>query len=185
MARTRLIKALFTFSIVVLFLLVFFSTRIFQLKPKVKIDPSQNKEIIHLAAKSLKSLDVPVGAILIYNDSILGRGYNTVQADLNVAGHAEINAINDAVNKIGFIAFDKLDRNKLILVSSFEPCEMCKGAILHYNIEKVFIMKDKSPMYWNKIQFKSLDYEIHKRRVAGEKSQDSLFNLHPEYPRRK
>lgn len=185
MAGEKLIKKLIALFIVIFFLLAFFQSRIFQLKPKADLTSSHSKEIIRLASKSLQSLDVPVGAILTYHDSIIGRGYNTVEAELNVAGHAEINAINDAVRMMGLKRFRQLDRQQLVLISSFEPCEMCKGAILHYNIEKVYFMKDKSPIYWNRNQYKALDYEFHKRRVKGEKSQDSLFNLHPNFPGRK
>jgi tRNA(adenine34) deaminase len=185
MARNGPFKRMFFYFLLAFFLVAVLQTRFFQLKPKAEISPAQKKEVINLAAESLESLDVPVGALLLYENTIIGRGYNTVRLDSNVAGHAEINAINDAVKKIGLKAFANLDRDELILYSTFEPCEMCKGMILHYNIEKVRFMKDKSPMYWNKVQLKSLDYELHKRRVSGEKSQDSLFNLHPEFPGRK
>ena len=81
------------------------------------------------AARPLQSLDVPVGAMLIYNDTILSVGHNSVLLDSNVAGHAEINAINNAIRKTGFVNFSRLDRDKLILVSTFEPCMMCRGAM--------------------------------------------------------
>ncbi|MEZ5195391.1 MAG: nucleoside deaminase [Bacteroidales bacterium] len=185
MAGNGPFKRIFFYFMLAFFLVAVLQSRIFQLKPKAGINPEQKREVINLAARSLGSLDVPVGAIVTYEGSIIGRGYNTVQSDSNVAGHAEINAINNAVRKLGLRTFANLDRDKLILYSTFEPCEMCKGAILHYNIERVRFMKDKSPMYWNKVQLKSFDYELHKRRISGEKSQDSLFNLHPEFPGRK
>ena len=170
---------------ILLILIVVFNSRLFQIKSKQEISAAEETEIIKQASKALESLDVPVGSLIIYSGSILGKGYNTVKSDTNIAGHAEINAINDAVKKIGLTQFNNLDRDKLILVSTLEPCEMCKGAIVHYNIKHVYFMKDKSPFHWNKKQLKMLRYEWNKRRINGEHLQDSLLNLHPEYPGKK
>lgn len=150
--------------------------------PSKKISSLHEIEIISQASEALESLDLPVGSLIIYSGSIIGEGYNTVYSDTNIAGHAEINAINDAVKKIGLTQFSELDRDKLIIVSTLEPCEMCKGAILHNNIKHVYFMKDKSPLHWNKNQLKSLRYQWYKRKIDGEHRQDSLFLLHPEYP---
>jgi len=132
--KNKLLKKLVFIFLLAFFIIVLFHTRIFQLKPKATITELQDNEIIELASKALESKDVPVGAILLYSNSIIGSGYNTVRRDTNISGHAEINAINDAIKKIGMDQFKKLDRDKLILVSTFEPCEMCKGTILHYEI---------------------------------------------------
>lgn len=166
-------------------LLAIFNTRLFQIKLKKEISTAEETEIIKMASKALENLDVPIGSLIIYSGAILGKGYNTVKSDTNIAGHAEINAINAAVKKIGLEQFNNLDREKLILVSTIEPCEMCKGAIVHYNIRHVYFMKDKSPFHWNKKQLQMLRYEWSKRRIDGEHLQDSLFKLHPEYPGKK
>lgn len=150
--------------------------------PSKEISQPEEREIILLASKALKSFDMPVGSLLIYSGSIIGKGYNTVISDTNVAGHAEINAINNAVKRIGLKQFNELDRDKLILVSTIEPCEMCKGALIHYNIKHVYFMKDKSPLHWNKKQIKSLRYEWYKRKIDGERHQDSLLLLHHDFP---
>lgn len=167
---------------ILLIILTFFGNRIFQILPSEEISTAQESRIIQQATEALKGMDVPVGSLLVYSGSIIGEGYNTVTSDTNIAGHAEINAINDAVRRIGMTQFKKLERDKLILVSTLEPCEMCKGAIIHYNIKHVYFMKDKSPLHWNKKQLKMLRYEWNKRKIEGEKRQDSLFLLHPEYP---
>jgi tRNA(adenine34) deaminase len=165
-------------------LLVIFSSQIYRLRSGKEITEQQAKQIIAIASQTLESLDVPVGSLLIYNDEIIGKGYNTVQSDANLAGHAEINAMNDAIKKMGLQKFSQLDRDDLILVSTFEPCEMCRGAIIHYNIKHVYFMKNKSAFHWNKKQLKLLRYEWNKRKIEGEQMQDSLFKLHPEYPGR-
>ena len=150
----------------------------------VLLGNEQKKILIENAATSLQTLDVPVGALLLYNDSILATGYNTVYRDSNVSGHAEINAINNAVRKIGFKNFSKLNREKLILVSTFEPCMMCRGALIENNIRQIYFLKGKGFYHWLKNDAKQFRYEWNKRKAEGEESQDSLFMLHPDYPKR-
>ncbi|MCF8369650.1 MAG: nucleoside deaminase [Bacteroidales bacterium] len=157
----------------------------YQVKSLYKLQKSEEKELILLASKSLETLDVPVGAIVIYKDKIIGKGFNTVNKDEDITGHAEINALNDVVKQIGIKRFNSLDRNDLILVSTFEPCEMCKGAMIHYNIKKVVFLKDKKLTHWWKIMAKSIRFEWLKQKAANEPAQDSLFRLHPEFPGKK
>ena len=139
--------------------------------------------LVKEAAVALKSEDVPVGALLLYNDTILSTGYNTVLRDSNAGGHAEINAISNAVRQIGFSSFSKLDRKKLILVSTFEPCMMCRGAIIEYNIRHVYFLKGKGLFHWLKNDAKQLRYEWNTSQAEGKELQDSLFLLHPKYKR--
>ncbi|MBN2173351.1 MAG: nucleoside deaminase [Bacteroidales bacterium] len=175
---------LFTF-LVLFFLFVILQSHFYIFRATPEITKSQQREIVQLAAEALKTSDVPVGALLLYDDDIIGKGFNTVNKDRNVAGHAEINAINDAVQTMGMEKFKRLNRDKLILVSSFEPCEMCKGTMLHYNIKKVYFMKDKSLLHWIKNGYKSFRYEWKKKKIEGAQLQDSLFMLHPDYPGKK
>ena len=58
----------------------------------------------------MKKGDDPISAIVLYNYSVIGRGYNTIESDTNVVGHAVINAINDAVKSMGWAQFRELDR---------------------------------------------------------------------------
>ena len=56
-------------------------------------------ELEKLGSTALESGDVPIGAVLLYDDTIIGNGYNTVLRDGNAGGHAEINAISDALTR--------------------------------------------------------------------------------------
>lgn len=141
--------------------------------------------MLNNAATSLKTLDVPVGSVLIYNGYIIGEGFNTVLRDTNTGGHAEINALNNAIKKLGFTAFNKLNRDSLFLITTYEPCMMCRGAIIEYNIRHVLFLKDKGLLHWLKNDAKQFRYEWYKTQTVGEFSQDSLFMLHPRYPGRK
>jgi tRNA(Arg) A34 adenosine deaminase TadA len=173
---------------VFIFVLIFLSCTVFLFSPlfynfhsNKNLEPTQLQTLVENASQSLKSEDVPVGAILIYTDSILSTGYNTVYRDSNAGGHAEINAISNAIQKIGFAAFSKLDREKLVLVSTFEPCMMCRGAIIEYNIRRVYFLKGKGLLHWWKEDLKQVRYDWNKFQSDRENLQDSLFMLHPKY----
>ena len=163
------------------FILLPWSEFIYKPKSKAAINDSIKTRLITLAGRSLASEDVPVGAVLIYKDTIIGTGYNTVRKDSVAYGHAEINALNGALKKYGLTNFLKLDRNKLELITTLEPCEMCKGAIVEYRIKHVKFMKAKDLSYWFKENRWKLLYQFKKVQIEGEAQQDSLFHLHPHY----
>jgi tRNA(Arg) A34 adenosine deaminase TadA len=140
----------------------------------------EKEELFSLGKKSLLSNDVPVSALIIYDGQIIGKGFNTVLADSNAAGHAEINAITNAVKNLGWENFFNLDREKLLLISTFEPCPMCIGAIQEYKIKHVNFIKEKSIGYWLKNRLGNFLYEQNKRKISSD-IQDSLFLLHPAY----
>jgi len=153
----------------------------YKLKKTKEVPYSIQHQLIELGGKSLASLDVPVGAIITFNDSILGTGYNNVLKDSVAFGHAEINAITMALKKLGMKKFNELDRNKLYLYTTLEPCEMCRGALIEYRIKKVNFMKSKSLRYWWKERNWELVYEYNKSQITGENLQDSLLLKHPLY----
>ncbi len=124
---------------------------------------------------------MPIAALLTYHDSTIGRGFNTVLRDGNSGGHAEINAISDAIRHRGRINFDSLDREKLVLLTTFEPCAMCKGAIIQYRIKNVRFIEPKSLSHWLRDDLRGVGYELRKQRVGPELLQDSLFRSHPAY----
>ena len=134
-----------------------------------------------LGILAAKNNDVPIAAIILYRDSIIGRGYNTVERDTNAAGHAEINAISDALANIGPRQFQQLQRDRLVLVSTLEPCPMCRGAIIEYGIRHVIFLKGRSLTHWGKQLGKQLWYEWNKDKGRDEALQDSLLRQHPSY----
>ena len=176
------IKTLF-FAIIILTSIVWFlfPNFFYKLKSEGISNEKLTRKIIHLAANSLISQDVPVGCVLLYNDTIIGEGFNTVLRDSVAYGHAEINAISSAIKKMRLNTFSKLDRNKLILITTLEPCKMCEGAIIEYKIKYVQFAKNKDLKYWFKENKWELLYQYHKQKIQGDKLQDSLFNLHPKF----
>lgn len=77
------------------------------------------------AKKAEKNMDVPIGALIVKDDNIISTGYNRVEKDGNSLHHAEIIAINNAIEKIDY----KHLLNCRIYVT-LEPCPMCAGAII-------------------------------------------------------
>ena len=77
------------------------------------------------AKKAYMIDEVPVGAVIVYNDKIIARGHNTRELKQSVLGHAEINAINKASKKIGSWRLEDCD-----MYVTLEPCSMCSGAII-------------------------------------------------------
>ncbi len=169
-------------SFVSIAILIFiFQSQFYQLHKEKELNLKIDSTLFSLGKESLPSLDVPIAAIIIYNDSIIGEGYNDVFKNNNAGGHAEINAISNALKKLSYKKFMSLNRDSLFLISTFEPCPMCKGAIQLYRIKNVEFLKDKPISYWWKSSIGDFLYELHKRKVGNEFLQDSLFRMHPIY----
>lgn len=84
------------------------------------------------AKKSLKTGDVPIGAIVVENNEILAKAHNEVEKRKDPTAHAEILAIKKALRKRG----EKF-LNNCILYTTIEPCAMCAGAMVLTRLKKV------------------------------------------------
>lgn len=84
------------------------------------------------ALKALDEGEVPVGAVIVKEGTILGRGYNRIEALNDATAHAEIIAISAASS-----ALSTWRLNNCTLYVTLEPCLMCLGAILQSRIETV------------------------------------------------
>lgn len=82
--------------------------------------------------KSLKSGDIPVGAIIVYKDKIIAKAHNKKEKNNCTLHHAEILAIEKANKKMKSPRLDDM-----VLYTTKEPCLMCMGAILSARISKV------------------------------------------------
>lgn len=180
MKKNNLIFVLgIAFTLLLLILLL--QSKLYWFTAKRDLKNTERKELITLSLEALKTKEVPVSSLIIYKEKIIGRGYNTVLRDTNIGGHSEINAISDVIKNIGLQNFSNLKRDSLLLITTFEPCLMCRGAIIENRIIHVAFIKEKDISHWLKNDFKSLRYEINKHKVNEEFLQDSLFYLHPSY----
>lgn len=92
------------------------------------------KAAIGQAKKALKLNEVPIGCVIVYQDKIIGRGYNRRNTDKTALGHAEITAIKKASKVLGDWRLEECT-----MYVTLEPCQMCSGAIVQARIPKVII----------------------------------------------
>lgn len=96
------------------------------------------EEIIHLAKKSLKHNDVPVGAVIVKNNKIISKGFNKREKNKLTINHAEIDAITKANRKLHSYFLYDCD-----LYVTLKPCEMCEKVINNARIKNVYYLLDK------------------------------------------
>lgn len=92
-----------------------------------------------LAKQAGEAGEVPVGAVVVLDDEIIGEGSNRPIAKHDPSAHAEIVAIRDAADRLGNYRLAGAT-----LYVTLEPCIMCAGAILHARIDRlVFAARDR------------------------------------------
>lgn len=84
------------------------------------------------AAEALKYDEVPIGAVVVHGDEIIGTGYNVRETSQTTLSHAELIAIQKANEKVGSWRLEDCT-----LYVTLEPCPMCAGAILQSRIKRV------------------------------------------------
>lgn len=90
------------------------------------------REALALAVQAAEEGEVPVGAVVVRNGAIVGRGRNRRETARNALAHAEVEAIHDACRTLGgWRLFD------CTLYVTLEPCPMCAGAIINARIARV------------------------------------------------
>src|ERR1700733_10485060 len=95
-------------------------------------DEAYLREAIAEANDAEANGEVPVGAIVLHQNKIIGRGQNRVLRDNDPTAHAEIVALREAG-----IALGNYRLNYCTLYVTLEPCAMCAGAILHARIARL------------------------------------------------
>ncbi|MGN1007630.1 MAG: tRNA adenosine(34) deaminase TadA, partial [Butyricicoccus sp.] len=91
------------------------------------------KAALKLARKAADEGEVPVGAVVVCDGKIVGRGRNRRETKKNALCHAEIEAINKACKKLGGWRLHRCD-----LYVTLEPCPMCTGAIINSRIKTLY-----------------------------------------------
>ena len=89
-------------------------------------------EALRLAKQAYDEGEVPVGAVVVLGDEIVGRGRNRREKDKNALAHAELEAIDEACRKLGGWRLWQCD-----MYVTLEPCPMCTGAIINSRIRKL------------------------------------------------
>ena len=87
------------------------------------------REALDLAAEAEAAGEVPIGAVVVMNGEIVGRGFNRPISAHDPTAHAEIVALRDAATRLGNY---RLAGSELYV--TVEPCAMCAGAMMHARI---------------------------------------------------
>ena len=87
---------------------------------------------LSLADRAAAEGEVPVGAVLVLNDAVIGEGWNRPIGTHDATAHAEIQALRDAGQRLGNY---RLPGTTLYV--TLEPCVMCAGAIIHARVDRV------------------------------------------------
>ena len=85
-----------------------------------------------LAQQARERGEVPVGAVVVLNDAVIGEGFNQPISAHDPTAHAEIVALRDAASRIGNYRL-----SGAAVYVTIEPCQMCVGAMVHARIARV------------------------------------------------
>ncbi len=126
------------------------------------------KELLKECNKSLKSDDVPVGAVLVYNNKIISKGHNTRESKDTILNHAEINCILKANRKL-----KRWHLEDCVLYVTLKPCSMCQNIIKQSRINKViyYVDKPESKKEYNKVRI------IQEKTDYSQKYKEMLTNF--------
>ena len=91
------------------------------------------REALRLAKKAKDLGEVPIGAVVVVDGKIVGRGYNTRTRMQLATAHAEMRAIDRACKKLGSWRLPGAE-----LYVTLEPCPMCMGAVLNARNDRVY-----------------------------------------------
>ena len=91
------------------------------------------QQAIKLARIATQQDEVPVGAVVVLNDKIIARAYNTKNKKKNALLHAEMEALRKAQKKLGDWHLNECD-----LYVTLEPCPMCAGACINTRLHTIY-----------------------------------------------
>ena len=90
------------------------------------------EEALRCAQRALEAGDVPVGAVVVREGRIVGRGWNRNISDSDPTAHAEVIALREAGASVGNHRLEGCE-----LFVTIEPCAMCAGAMVHARIQRL------------------------------------------------
>jgi tRNA(adenine34) deaminase len=99
---------------------------------KTSSDELWMQEALRSAQRALEAGEVPVGAVVVCEGQIVGRGWNRNIGESDPTAHAEIIALREAGANIGNYRLGQCD-----LFVTIEPCAMCAGALVHARVRRL------------------------------------------------
>lgn len=131
------------------------------------------QKALELAKISAAEGEVPVGAIIVKGDEIVGTGRNRREYGKNALYHAEIEAIDNACKTLDGWRLWECD-----MYVTLEPCPMCAGAIINSRIKTVYYGASdlKAGSFGSVVDFNSLPYN-HKPEIVSGVMQDEARKM--------
>ncbi len=90
------------------------------------------REALGLAAQAAQAGEVPVGAVVVKDGEVIGRGYNRPVSSADPTAHAEVVALREAALRLGNYRLPGCE-----LYVTLEPCAMCVGALVHARLARI------------------------------------------------
>jgi tRNA(adenine34) deaminase len=124
------------------------------------IDEHFMQQALKEAERAFEANEVPVGAVAVYKNQVIGRGHNRTEHLQDPTAHAEIIAITAAANTLGTWRLEDVT-----VYTTIEPCIMCAGALVLARVKKiVFGARDEKfggcGSIFNIVQEKRLNHQI-------------------------
>ncbi len=110
------------------------------------------KKALSLAKKAMKEGEIPVGAIVVENNKIIGEGYNRQLQDNDPTAHAEIVALRSAGKEKNNFRLDGA-----CMFVTIQPCNMCMEAIRRARIEKVYYASYKANPPTHNVEYSAVN----------------------------
>jgi tRNA(adenine34) deaminase len=140
-------------------------------------------EALKLAEKASHEGEVPVGAVIVYENRIIGKGYNQVELLKDPTAHAEILAISAACSNL-----EQKYLHGCTLYVTLEPCPMCSGAIVWSKLDRVVFgtMDEKAGGCGSRFNITANNHLNHKVEIIqGVLELDSQFLLKDFFSRKR
>jgi tRNA(adenine34) deaminase len=149
------------------------------------MEPADEHFMRESIAEALAARDegeVPVGAVVVFEGAIIGRGRNAVIGHSDPTAHAEIVALRDAARRLGNYRL-----TGATLYSTIEPCAMCAGAILHARIARLVYGADdpKAGAVATHFGICSTDFLNHRVMIEGGMLEDECREMIQSFFREK
>jgi tRNA(adenine34) deaminase len=118
------------------------------------------REALDLAREAERRGEVPVGAVVVVEERVIGRGFNSPIASSDPTAHAEIAAIRDGARALGNYRLEGAT-----LYATIEPCVMCAGAIVNARISRLVFGARDLRFGGVRSKFRLADSELLNHRV--------------------
>ena len=127
-------------------------------------DSAFMRQALDLAQQAASIEEVPVGAIVVANGEVIGRGFNCPIDSNDPTAHAEIVAMRDAAKNLGNYRLSGCE-----LYVTIEPCTMCLGAMVHARIKRVIFgaLEPRAGAFASNPMLMDADHFNHKVEWSG------------------